>query len=574
MIEGITRQALSRLADRLASLKQQNLRIGATLTHRLDLAPAIPAQPDKLKSQSAGSIFGGTSGVLAGVLIPTETTISQHGKKPVTKITDQPAGASNYLRCSSQCTPENKAERQRIERDFWSVADEAGQIVLGMRSKLKSELGLWSLWNTINQPSEGVGERGVWLDYVFEVAWFQVAGLPLQASKEVFWNGVTYDLDSYDRTLDAIQIASKNGGFNALIGSGEPIPRPIPAWHSTIEDVVGASQYALDFLIQNLEVGSQKTQTALEPSSVDFAEACSDFLVAFEYWTKGTGVGLKANCDRIESSLAERPPKPTNKGHIGLSDWVDVVAYPIQRDLLKFKAAAVRLADLPQNVLEDWENANADHYGSFGDGRFHTAAGYLRGLAARVAYHLHNLGSAYESGGFAHNRLEFDESWQRVLNAKFSNAELDSIVIDVSVIQTLFTEQFLRTYAELDFAELSSQFGKEFKRVRAKHADKQTEPAPAQPVGTAEPSPAAIVLSVCETNNGIMIAGKLYSFKGRKVVPKLVAFFQEMIETQDYCSASSFGIRTRDIEGQPERIRELIESQPAAGTRIKPKWFN
>ena len=197
MIEGITRQALSRLADRLASLKQQNLRIGATLTHRLDLAPAIPAQPDKLKSQNAGSIFGGTSGILAGVLIPTETTISQHGKKPVTKITDQPAGASNYLRCSSQCTPENKAERQRIERDFWSVADEAGQIVLGMRSKLKSELGLWSLWNTINQPSEGVGERGVWLDYVFEVAWFQVAGLPLQASKEVFWNGVTYDPVSY-----------------------------------------------------------------------------------------------------------------------------------------------------------------------------------------------------------------------------------------------------------------------------------------------------------------------------------------------------------------------------------------
>ena len=81
MIEGITRQALSRLADRLASHKQQNLRIGATLTHRLDLAPAIPAQPDKLKSQSAGSIFGGTAGVLAGVLIPTETTISQHGKK-------------------------------------------------------------------------------------------------------------------------------------------------------------------------------------------------------------------------------------------------------------------------------------------------------------------------------------------------------------------------------------------------------------------------------------------------------------------------------------------------------------
>lgn len=181
---------------------------------------------------------------------------------------------------------------------------------------------------------------------------------------------------------------------------------------------------------------------------------------------------------------------------------------------------------------------------------------------------MHNLGSAYESGGFAHNRLEFDESWQKILEAKFSKPELDLIVTDVSVIQTLFTEQFLRTYAELDFAELSSQFGKEFKRVRAKQADKQTEPAPSRPVGT------TIVLSVCETNNGIMIAGQLYSFKGRKVVPKLVAFFQEMIETQDYCSASGFGIRTRDIEGQPDEIRELIESQPAAGTRIKPKWFN
>ena len=140
------------------------------------------------------------------------------------------------------------------------------------------------------------------------------------------------------------------------------------------------------------------------------------------------------------------------------------------------------------------------------------------------------------------------------------------------MIQTLFTKQFLNTYAELDFAELSSQLRKEFKRVRAKQADKQTVVSPAQPVGAAKPE--MIVLSVCETNMGMMIGGKLYSFKGRTVVPKLVAFFQEMIETQDFCSATGFGIRTRDIEGQPNEIRELIESQPAAGTRIKPKWFN
>ena len=37
---------------------------------------------------------------------------------------------------------------------------------------------------------------------------------------------------------------------------------------------------------------SQKTQTALEPTSADFAAACSDFLIAFEYWTKGAGAGL------------------------------------------------------------------------------------------------------------------------------------------------------------------------------------------------------------------------------------------------------------------------------------------
>ena len=225
---------------------------------------------------------------------------------------------------------------------------------------------------------------------------------------------------------------------------------------------------------------SQKTQTALEPTSADFAAACSDFLIAFEYWTKGTGAGLKANCDRIESSLAERPPKPTNKGYIGLSDWVDVVAYPIQRDLLKLQVAAVRLAELPQTALDQWEFANTDHLGSFGDQGSHTVAGYACLLANRVSHHLHNLGSAYETGGFAHNRLEFDEPWQKVLEAKFSKPELDLIVTDVSVIQTLFTEQFLRTYAELDFAELSSQFGKEFKRVRAKQADRRTEPAPKQ----------------------------------------------------------------------------------------------
>ena len=233
-----------------------------------------------------------------------------------------------------------------------------------------------------------------------------------------------------------------------------------------------------------LQQPAEEMKSSKELPFQSFTKHCGEFLTIFEYWIKGTGTQLKANCDRIERSLEDRPPRPTNKGYVALRDWLDVAAYPIKRDLFRLKDAAVRLADLPQNALDDWENTNADHYGRFGDGRFDTAAGYLRGLAARVAYHLHNLGSAYESGGFAHNRLEFDEPWQKVLGAKFSKPELDSIVTDVSVIQALLTEQFLNAYAELDFAELSSQLRKEFKRVRAKQANKQTQPAPTPLAGT------------------------------------------------------------------------------------------
>lgn len=73
----------------------------------------------------------------------------------------------------------------------------------------------------------------------------------------------------------------------------------------------------------------------------------------------------------------------------------------------------------------------------------------------------------------------------------------------------------------------------------------------------------------------IRIDAVWYSFKGgTKVCEKLTEFFREMIEEYDYISMTKHGLRTRDIEKQPEEIQALIESQPSTGCRILKGWFN
>lgn len=70
--------------------------------------------------------------------------------------------------------------------------------------------------------------------------------------------------------------------------------------------------------------------------------------------------------------------------------------------------------------------------------------------------------------------------------------------------------------------------------------------------------------------NGISIGGDVVALK-----PKQQAMIGLMYGLSgEYVSLTEHGYRTRDIESLPPQVQEIIESQPGAGTRIKPEWFN
>lgn len=70
--------------------------------------------------------------------------------------------------------------------------------------------------------------------------------------------------------------------------------------------------------------------------------------------------------------------------------------------------------------------------------------------------------------------------------------------------------------------------------------------------------------------NGISIGDEVVA-----LTSKQQAMVQLMYEHPgEYVSLAEHGYRTRDTESLPPQVKKIIESQPGAGTRINPEWFN
>lgn len=85
-------------------------------------------------------------------------------------------------------------------------------------------------------------------------------------------------------------------------------------------------------------------------------------------------------------------------------------------------------------------------------------------------------------------------------------------------------------------------------------------------------------VSVDIDNALVCIDGRDVPLEGSKtVVERVGALLQAMLSTPgEYISMSERGVRTRNIEQQPQKIRDLVDSQPGAGTRISRErvWRN
>lgn len=56
---------------------------------------------------------------------------------------------------------------------------------------------------------------------------------------------------------------------------------------------------------------------------------------------------------------------------------------------------------------------------------------------------------------------------------------------------------------------------------------------------------------------------------------KQTELFRALIEASgEFVNLSKKGFRTRDVENLPDKAKAIIESQPGAGTRVYPQWFN
>jgi hypothetical protein len=68
--------------------------------------------------------------------------------------------------------------------------------------------------------------------------------------------------------------------------------------------------------------------------------------------------------------------------------------------------------------------------------------------------------------------------------------------------------------------------------------------------------------------NVVIIDGESIAVK-----PNGFKLFQLLLENPgQYVPVSQSGIRTRDVQSLPVKLRDAVESDPGAGTRIKPEW--
>ena len=95
--------------------------------------------------------------------------------------------------------------------------------------------------------------------------------------------------------------------------------------------------------------------------------------------------------------------------------------------------------------------------------------------------------------------------------------------------------------------------------------------------GGGKSAEAASVVQVDVEASVIQINGQSFSFRGSESVKKCVAeFYRELIEADGEYLCMGERVRTRHLEIQADEVRDLIEAQPGAGTRIPREklWRN
>ena len=78
-------------------------------------------------------------------------------------------------------------------------------------------------------------------------------------------------------------------------------------------------------------------------------------------------------------------------------------------------------------------------------------------------------------------------------------------------------------------------------------------------------------LALHPTNGVAMLDGEPFNVK-----PKQYQLLAYLINANgEYASLDSVGLRSRDVEALPEKLREAVETQPGVGARIKPEiWLS
>jgi hypothetical protein len=114
---------------------------------------------------------------------------------------------------------------------FFSLAAQAGQCLYVLPADVNRIL--WRRWL---HGFPAIGDKGMWISALFELAWQQAAGSSLSAARFA-WSGST------NIPLDAQQ---EDG---AATDSPADIPDPPAHWYSLIDDLVAASIAAIDILL-------------------------------------------------------------------------------------------------------------------------------------------------------------------------------------------------------------------------------------------------------------------------------------------------------------------------------------
>lgn len=151
------------------------------------------------------------------------------------------------------------APHQRITSisSFFSLAAQAGQCLESMPASVNRIL--WHQWLA---GFRTIGDKGMWISALFELAWQPTPG-PSLAAKKFAWSGTT------NVALDELPQAREQAKNGAGIDAVADIPDPPSHWYSVIDDLVSASIAAIDIL---LALGEGNCDDQDEASSVDAPE--------------------------------------------------------------------------------------------------------------------------------------------------------------------------------------------------------------------------------------------------------------------------------------------------------------